>query len=154
MKTYKTRNGQTVHMLSESLPGNRPFCGYYINKDGQALSLRWLSNGRIHEADFDDPLDLELGAEQILWLNIYKDRVYPKPLNSGWRTRWRITAHESRIKADEDCEPQGRIHCVSIKFRDNLTVGEVLGEMAQGVNVDMPMYQFMNRHIGPAVTVL
>lgn len=137
MKTYKTRGGRTIHMLATDLPGDRPFCGYYV-ENGQAMSLRWRKSGHIHEPSttglpqYQSGDDLMLEDQHVtLWLNIYHDRVYPQPLNAPQKKVWRITAHESRAKADEHCDVQGRVACVPLRFDRNQgqTVGNVLTGM-------------------------
>lgn len=101
-KTYKTRDGRPVELLTTRARGAWPVIGYIGDSEGLR---RWSHDGTNYNFSRTDALALvEVKPKRTLWLNVYPDdEVY---------------AHGSREDAEGGNADDSRIACLKVEFEE------------------------------------
>lgn len=95
-RTYRTRSGVPVCLLSTTGPGEYPVVGYIYPESKNRKLLVWPSDGFVFGSDCLNSFDLvEVPPEPVVTRIVSYSNVYPSGLGHGYRN----TANAHRGKA-------------------------------------------------------
>ena len=110
-KKYRTRDGQTAHILTVDAPGEKPVIGYVIDSEGYTNPWIWSAGGGflgVGKSGLD--LIAELREKEVGWINLYRVKV----------DDWEDTIADifnSKYDADQLAR-HGRIACVRVEYEE------------------------------------